>query len=233
VFEIPAAIREVVLGIELPHATGRMEIANLALAMVDERPSFRLVAALLVCGWSVLGFWVASGLYRTMRSSTVRAWLLGTLAVAAVGLLMPSLLREELIDRLASGFGFDLSDPDAFGHAALFGLLALLVRVGRPRDPPLLHLSCWLLLGAVIEVLQLFTPDRNPQAGDWLMDALGIALGLGAAELGLLLRRRFGPTAAPRKPSPIPDPEARVWPMRSATARGRRDASSASSTAGD
>ncbi len=212
VFQIPAAIRDVVLGIELPHTTGRMEIANLALALVNEQPLFRLAAALLVAGWSLLAFWVAVGLYRGMRSPTVRAWLLGTFAFLAPGLLMPAPLRAQLIDRLASGFGIDLADPDAFGHAVLFALLALLVRAGRPRDPLLLHLSCWLLLGAVCEVLQLFTPDRDPLVGDWLMAALGAALGLGAAELGLWLQRRFGPAATPRKPWPASDPDARVWP---------------------
>jgi VanZ family protein len=100
-------------------------------------------------------------------------------------------VRQELIEGLATGFGLDLPDPDAFGHALVFGLLALLVRVGRPRDPLLLHLSCWLLLAAVTEVLQLFTPDRDPEAGDWLMDALGTTAGLLLAELGLWLQRRL------------------------------------------
>ena len=197
VFEIPSTIRSVALGIELAYATGSMEIADLELAVVDERPQFRFAAALLVCGWSLLALRVTDGVYHGIGPPLVRRWLLAALALLAVAVFMPAELREALIGGLASGFGLEVPDPNAFGHAALFALLALLVRSGRPRDPLLLHLSCWLLLAAVTEVLQLFTPDRDPQAGDWLMDATGATAGLLLAELGLRLQRRL--TAARRR----------------------------------
>ena len=179
-----------------------MEIANLELAIVDERTPFRLIAALLVCGWSLLAFRVTSGIYRSIHLPVIRSWLLGVLAVLVIGLFMPALLRQQLIERLASGFGLQLADPDAFGHAILFGLLALLVRIGRPRDPLLVHLSCWLLVGAVAEVLQLFTTDRSPEAGDWLVDAIGTALGLALAEIGLLIQRRIERARNATRPPP-------------------------------
>jgi len=206
VFEVPGTIPDAALGIELAYATGRMEIADLELALVDERPTFRLAATLLICAWSLLGLWVSSNLYHSIRDRTVRAWLLATLGVLGFGLFMPSVLRQRLIDVLAGGFGLELPDPDAFGHALVFGLLAFLVRNGRPRDPFLLHLACWLLVGAVSEILQLFTPDRDAQAGDWLMDALGISAGLLLAELVLALRRRLAPARRKRpRPSPAAD----------------------------
>jgi hypothetical protein len=191
VFEVPGTVPEVVLGIELPFAVGYMEIANLELAIVEEQPLFRLLATVLVAGWSLLGCWAVHQVYRGIRSPTVRGWLLATVAMLMLGLFMPALYRQALIDALAGGFGLDLPDPDAFGHAVVFGLLALLVRAGRPRDPLLLHLSCWLLVGALTEVLQLFTPDRDPQAADWLADVAGISAGLALAELGLLVQRRL------------------------------------------
>ena len=203
VFEVPGTIPDAALGIELAYATGRMEIANLELALVDERATFRLAATLLICAWSLLGLWVSSRLYHSIRDRTVRGWLLATLGLLGFGLFMPSLVRQQLIDLLADGFGLRLPDPDAFGHALVFGLLALLVRSGRPRDPFLLHLSCWLLVAAVSEILQLFTPDRDPQAGDWLMDALGIGGGLLLAELALALRRRLA-LAKRKKPRASP-----------------------------
>jgi hypothetical protein len=191
IFDVSGTVPEVTLGIELPYTTGRMEIARLGLSIVDERTPFRLAAALLVCGWSLLAFRVTSGLYRSIHIPLVRHWLLATLAVLVIGLFIPALLRQQLIDRLASGFGWRLPDPDAFGHAVVFGLLALLVRIGRPRDPLLVHFSCWLLVGAVAEVLQLLTPDRAPAAGDWLIAAIGSSLGLALGELGLWIRRRL------------------------------------------
>ena len=206
VLEVPGTIPEAVLGIELAYATGRMEIANLELAVVEERPLFRLAATLLICGWSLLGFWVTHRLYHSIRDRRVRAWLLVTLALLAGGVFMPSVMRQGIIDSLASGFGLRLAEPDAFGHALAFGLLALLVRSGRPRDPLLLHLACWLLVGAATEVLQLFTPDRDAQAGDWLMDALGSTGGLSVAEVGLGMQRRLAP-AKPRRSRKSRGPE--------------------------
>jgi hypothetical protein len=199
VLEIPGTIAEAVLGIELAYATGRMEIANLKLEVVEERALFRLAATLLIAGWSLLGFWVTQRLYHSIRDRRVRSWLLVTLALVTGGVFMPSLVRQEIIDSLASGFGLRLADPDAFGHALAFALLALLVRSGRPRDPLLLHLACWLLVGAATEVLQLFTPDRDAQAGDWLMDALGSTGGLLVAEFGLGMRRRLAPAKPKRR----------------------------------
>ncbi len=207
IFDISGAMPKVILGIELPYTTGRMEVANLDLAIVDERTPFRLAATLLVCGWSLLVFRVTSGLYRSIQVPLVRHWLLGTLAVLVIGVFMPAQLRQQLIDGLATGFGLRLADPDAFGHALVFCLLALLVRIGRPRDPLLVHLSCWLLVGAATEVLQLLTPDRSPEAGDWLIAAIGTTLGLALAETGLLIRRRMQRARkAARLPPPGPEP---------------------------
>jgi len=189
VFEVPGLSPAVRLGIELPYATGRLEVANLQLEVVEERPVFRLVASVLVAGWCLLVAWIGMRLFGGIRSVTVRAWLLGALAVLGAGLFMPAFLRQHLIDGLASGFGLRLPDPDAFGHALVFGLLALLVRIGRHRDPLLLHLSCWLLAGAATETLQLLTADRNPEAADWLMNALGAAAGLVLAETSLWVQR--------------------------------------------
>ncbi len=205
IFDVSGTVPAVMLGIELPFTTGRMEIAHLGVSIVDERTPFRLAAALLVCGWSLLAFRVTSGVYRSIHIPLVRHWLLGTLAVLVIGLFIPALLRQQLIDRLATGFGWRLPDPDAFGHAVVFGLLALLVRIGRPRDPLLVHCSCWLLVGAVAEVLQLLTPDRAPAAGDWLIAAIGSTLGLGLAEIGLLIQRRL---ERARKPARSPSLEA-------------------------
>ena len=207
VFDVSGGSPTVTLGIELPYTSGRMEVANLGLAIVAERTPFRLAAALLVCGWSLLAFRVTSGLYRSIRLPLVRTWLLATLAVLVIGVFMPAQLRRQLIDGLASGFGLRLQDPDAFGHAIVFGLLALLVRIGRPRDPLLVHLSCWLLVGAATEVLQLLTPDRSPEAGDWLIAAIGTTVGLALAETGLWIQRRVERARKAARPPPLaPEP---------------------------
>jgi hypothetical protein len=202
VFDVAGAAA-VTLGIELPFTSGRLDIAKLDLSIVDERLPFRLAAALLVCAWSLLGFHVASGLYRSIRIRLIRHWLVGMLAVLVGGLFMPTQLRQQLIDRLAIGFGLRLPDPDALAHGVIFGLLALLVRIGRPRDPLLVHLSCWLLMGAVVEVLDLFTRDRSPEAGGWLVSAVGTVVGLALAEIGLFIQRRLQRARKMARPPPL------------------------------
>jgi hypothetical protein len=201
VFEIPGSIPRALLGIELAYATGGMQIADLEISRLEELPRFRLAASLLIAGWGLLGFWVVERVYRSIRSRAVRGWLLATAGVLAAGLFMPSLLRQTLIDGLTRGFGLELANPDAIGHGLVFGLLALLLRCGRSRDPLLLHLACWLLLGVATEVVQLFTPDRDPELGDWLVDAIGASLGLALAELGLRVQSRLRPLELrPKRP---------------------------------
>jgi hypothetical protein len=193
IFEMPGLVPRAMLGIELAYATGSMRVADLELTRLEELPVFRLAASILVAGWSLLGFWVVEKVYRSVRSSVIRSWLLATAGVLGAGLLMPSLLRQALIDGFSRGLGLELANPDALGHGLAFALLALLLRCGRSRDPLGLHLACWLLLAMATEVVQLFTPDRDPEFGDWLVDAIGASTGLLIAELGLRLQRRFRP----------------------------------------
>jgi hypothetical protein len=202
IFEMPGTVPRAMLGIELAYATGSMRIADLELAQLEEQPTFRLAASVLVAGWSLLGFWAVESVYRSIRSSMIRSWLLATAGVLAASLLMPSLLRQALIDGLGRGLGFELANPDAVGHGLVFGLLALLLRCGRSRDPLGLHLACWLLLAMATEIVQLFTPDRDPELGDWLVDAIGASLGLLVAEIGLRLQRRLRPLGpGPKRPA--------------------------------
>jgi len=211
VFEIPSSIERVRLGIELAHATGQFEIANLRLARLDELPVFRLAATLVVAGWCVLIVRVGWSVLRSIALPKVRALLIVTIAMLFAGTFMPATVRQQLLDSLAGGFGLRFADPDTLGHAVVFALLALFVRTGRPRDPLLLHLSCWALVGAAAEVLQLLTVDRAPSTSDWLADVAGITLGLALAEIGLIIERLLRP---PRKPRPsIGNPDrSRAWP---------------------
>jgi VanZ family protein len=202
IFEMPGSVSRAMLGIELAYATGSMRIADLELTRLEELPVFRLAASILVAGWSLLGLWVVEQVYRSIRSSAIRRWLLPAAGALAAGLFMPSLLRQALIDGLGRGLGLELTNPDALGHGLVFGLLALLLRCGRSRDPLGLHLACWLLLAMATEVVQLFTPDRDPEFGDWLVDAIGASLGLLIAELGLRLQRRLRPLELhPKRPA--------------------------------
>lgn len=197
VFEVPDTTPSVMLGIELSHATGRLEVGNLQLELVEESTLFRLAATLLIGSWSLLVFWVAIRLYGGIRPTGIRIGLFLAIGLLAAGLLAPALVHSYLTKGLLSAFDLDFVDPDPVGHALIFALPALLVRLGRPRDPWLLHLLCWLLVAVATEILQLFAAGRAPQVADLLMDAIGAGLGLTLVEAGRKLWLWIQPAAPP------------------------------------
>lgn len=209
IFEIPASVDRVLLGIELPFATGQFEIADLRLALLDELPVFRLATSLLVAAWCILAVWTGRNVLSAIPAAKLRTLVLLALGLTAAAMVVPADARRHVIDSLATGFGLTAVDPDTLGHAAIFLILALLVRCGRPRDPLILHLSCWFLVGAATEVLQLLTGHgQAPLVSEWIGDAVGAALGLLLAEIGLRLERLLAPRRRPRPdPAAWPDPD--------------------------
>lgn len=183
VFPVPASVGRVRLSLDLTNATGRMTVGKLDLVVVEERPIFRSVAACLIGAWSLLALYAAIAVFRSLQSRRLRLWLGTLLSVFVVGLLIPAAVRQQIVDVLAVLLGVDLTNRDAIGHGVMFAILACLMRIGRPRDPFLLHLAAWLLIGVASEVLQLFTLGREPSLGDLSMDGIGILLGLALAEI--------------------------------------------------
>ena len=200
VFDIPEAVDRALLSVSLTNATGRLEVGGLELLVVEETPLFRLVGAMLVGGWSLLMLYVVLSVYRSIGSTRVRVWLVVMFAMLVFGLFMSAALRQQMIDNLASGLGFNLANPDALGHGFVFMMLAFLVRVGRPRDPLWLHLMSWLLVGVSSEVLQLFTADRVTSIDDFSMDVIGVMAGLALAAILPGMLRWLEPRRRSRRP---------------------------------
>ncbi len=200
VFDIPEEVDRVLLSLSLTNATGRLEVAGLDLLVVEETPLFRLAGAILVGGWCLLTLYVAISVYRSIGSVRIRVWLVAMFAMLVFGVFMSAALRQQMIDNLASGLGFDLANPDALGHGFIFMMLAFLVRVGRPRDPLWLHLISWLLVGVSSEVLQLFTADRVTSVDDFSMDVIGVAIGLALAATLPRTLRWLEPKRRSRRP---------------------------------
>jgi hypothetical protein len=198
IFEIRGSIDQAMLGIELAYATGQFQVGDITINLLEELPSFRLMATLLVAGWSLLVAWVGWQVLHSMPGQRHRTLLLITLVVLVAGLFMPSTLRHEILNQLTIGIGIGFMSPGALGHLVVFAILALLVRTGRPHDPLLLHISCWVLVAAVTEILQLFTVDRDTSAADWLANVAGASIGLALAELGRAIERRLTPPSKPR-----------------------------------
>lgn len=65
---------------------------------------------------------------------------------------------------------------DKLGHAALFGVLAVLARLGYRSHPPWGAFAALVLYGAAIEWAQRGVPGRSADALDLAADALGAAV---------------------------------------------------------
>ena len=77
---------------------------------------------------------------------------------------------------------------DKSNHLLAFSVMALLGRRAYPGRTMAL-LAGLLAYGALIEVLQSFTPNRSADWQDLVADAVGLALGWGAGRLAQAMRR--------------------------------------------
>ena len=77
---------------------------------------------------------------------------------------------------------------DKSNHLLAFSVMALLGRRAYPGRTMALFAGL-LAYGALIEVLQFFTPNRSADWQDLVADAVGLALGWGAGRLAQAMRR--------------------------------------------
>jgi len=65
---------------------------------------------------------------------------------------------------------------DKIAHAAVFGLIAMMLWFVFDRRYPLLVIGLVAMTGAADEIHQLFLPGRCAEAGDWIADVCGACL---------------------------------------------------------
>ncbi len=118
-----------------------------------------------------------------LRAATVRAW--RSLLLVLLGLVMLLALMPHPPRGLDAGW-------DKMNHLLAFAALALCGSMSQPASRRL-RLWLWfslLVYGALIEVLQSFTPNRQAEWADLLADGLGIVLGAMLGEALLRAARR-------------------------------------------
>jgi VanZ family protein len=80
---------------------------------------------------------------------------------------------------------------DKLNHTLAFaalGFCAVMAQRGGSRRQLALVLAALLAYGGLIELVQLFVPNREAEWGDWLGDAIGIGIGWLLAATWLRLR---------------------------------------------
>lgn len=109
----------------------------------------------------------------------LRAWRLA-FGLCVLAVLVLALMPTDLT---MPSTGWDKSN-----HLLAFSVMALLGRRAYPGQTVAV-LSSLLAYGALIEVLQSFTPNRFAEWQDLVADAAGLALGWGAQQLARAMRR--------------------------------------------
>jgi len=65
---------------------------------------------------------------------------------------------------------------DKIAHAAVFGLMAVMLWLALNRQRPFLIILLVVLTGAADEIHQLFLPGRSADMSDWIADITGACL---------------------------------------------------------
>ncbi len=209
-FKFPPETRRVCLEISLYTASGRFQVRALSLTRGEESLPFRLGRLALLSGWLVLAAVFGRRLYRHYRERTAGRWLLLAATVVLAGILMPHELRQQLEAyslRAMSAVGLSMAptatlsgespwalwpehwDLSKIAHLLGFALLGVLVSLDRTLGVGK-RVAALLLLALTSEILQFFVPLRTTRLSDLVVDALGIAIGMGLACLVLWSKRR-------------------------------------------
>lgn len=172
---------------------------------VEPAPYYPAVLVALALAWTVAIVWLFATMLRGASRSLVGV-LGGVLAVLVAGVALAQSRMEVLLEPVTATLATRLPDalvPSAQtllkgGHAAGFGLLALLLVVLRRA----LGLSTvgavalGLSLAFASEALQRHRPNRSADLGDVGIDAMGMAVALALWFAGSALARRRARTAS-------------------------------------
>ncbi|BCX17063.1 MAG: hypothetical protein KatS3mg117_0745 [Geminicoccaceae bacterium] len=186
---LPAGAVGATLVVELVRASGRLQVSELSLLPLRERPLFRLGRAALIAGWILVGGWTLVHLLRTLRSPWLAAAIGVAALVAIVLLVLPSGAEQRLVSELANLLGLEAFDPALLGntaHVLVFAGLALLATAAVRHVSPWVVLATLALAAPLAEFVQLLTEGRDVEPSDAVRNLLGVAIGGG---LGLLVRR--------------------------------------------
>lgn len=190
VFHLTDNVEGLLAAIGLARATGTLEVQDIRAFAVRESTLFATLRQALQVAWAIWGTGFVVCLLRNVRRPLIASALLLVGGTLGVGLLMPGEVRIRLSEQVASALPLMGFEPEQIAHFGLFATVAFLLRLTRLRDPVWVHLLGLAAFAALTEILQLFAVERGPSLDDWLTDAIGIALGLAAAQIWRQVERR-------------------------------------------
>jgi hypothetical protein len=202
-FTLPEVAQQACLEISLYAVPGRFQVRQLSLTGGAVPILYQVGRYLLLAGWLVLALWLTRPLYRHYRNRRLGSLLLMMTLVLLAGVLMPHEIRqqfEEVLLRVLTGMGLPFTpnglqglesgwalwpaqwDLSKYSHLLGFSLLAAVLSADR-QVRMAVRLIALLLLALTTEILQFFVQLRTPRLSDLMIDAMGIAIGMGLAAL--------------------------------------------------
>lgn len=201
------------ISFEMLDSQGLLKARNIRFHSVRETASYQYLYSAALAIWCLAAIWVLIPLRHLMRSKASHIAAVGTLIVAAFGVLMPYHLKMRLLasieQHLLPTGGLDSIfiaiaptialqdwllthiDLTKIGHFFIFALITICLywASNTKRWSPIL--VGMLTLAASSEVLQIFVNNRTPRLTDFAIDAAGIFFGLILAQMfSMVLKRR-------------------------------------------
>lgn len=216
VMVLPEDVRACVFEIYITRDTkGTIRLAELGSFYVSQRYGWNFFYYALLGIWVIAALWIVARAISSLKQSSWRlSWTIAACLVVA-GSVIPRPFQEQATAWAAEGYGLfretvlgdaamtpgiadsvlSIDDPTKLGHLVLFAMLAYVTRLGWPNRP-LLSLIVYLsVFAASVEAVQFFALERHPRLADWLMDMIGVAIGLIGTALSRLIMR-FSATEA-------------------------------------
>jgi VanZ family protein len=190
-FRAPRSATIVHVGVESQGLDHQVRLQDLKVGPAQNNPFYYWMRFTLLLGW--LGLFAFLSLPILLNQSAApRVFVICTLAIILVGALVPKEHMLELVS-LVTDYGSDrearaelvpdqkhgistLTKAQKVGHLLLFAVLAYAIRMQGQYLGFAIYFCIFLAVGT--ESVQFFVPGRSPGALDFLVDLVGIAVGL-------------------------------------------------------
>ena len=209
------------VSVRLISTQSTLQIRNLRVIAVTEWRHWSIARLLLAAIWLLTSLVIAWLLLRSLPTLRRRLLLIACSAVfltlamlpKPVGMIVQSKVLEfypgfvHIFDGVTLSYLvtvglFDYGGAirlSKLGHVVAFAVIAIVIMSIWSRTPRwrlVLHLS---LVAGAAEIAQVFLVDRHARFGDWILDLLGIVIGVGvAATITFVIRTMRRPPTASR-----------------------------------
>lgn len=198
IFQIVDNVKDILIGASLLNTTGILNVSDLRVFPVKEYTAFGVVMYVLLFVWVIALIIVGRALFSIINSGISRLFLVVIVFTILIGALTPGDVKQHYFSFLwdmhvyfgqilnveqsitkevdIGGLDFFGLDVSRIGHFSLFFALSALIFHSFQNNSSAFNLFSLFIFAAVTEVLQYYSPGRQPMIIDWLYDVAGITL---------------------------------------------------------